>query len=529
MNRMIAPRAGREAVRRSASIGRRTFIASLVTAGIAMPRLPAFAAEPPSFGFQSVQDQAAALAKEPYRSDTAPLPPPLKNLDYAHFQMIRFRADRMLWRDSGLFRIEPIHRGFQYDRKVSINLIENGVVSEVGYDPTQFDFGQNTFATDFGPSFGFAGLRLCFPLNRPKDFDEFAVFLGASYFRIVGRGQQYGASARGLAIDTAGPQGEEFPIFTTFWLERPAPNATSITLYALLDSKSTTGAYQITFAPGTATRAHVAAVLYPRLDIKKLGLAPLTSMFLHGKPGNRPFLDLRPEVHDSDTIVLHSGTGEWLSRPLLNPRLLRVSSFSDRDTAGFGLAQRETAFRQYQDSVRHYERRPFLWVEPQGDWATGIVELVEIPSDDEINDNIVAYWVPQQVVKAGTSLAIAYRLTAMPGATPLPTAARCIGTHSGPAPPVDATKEPRNDDLVFWLDFSGGDLASLSDEMPVEPMITVSTGKVQGASCQKLDSGTWRASFVFTPEGRADSEMRAFLRLREDTLSETWTYRWSET
>jgi glucans biosynthesis protein len=492
-----------------------------------MPRLPAFAQDTPSFSFETVKDQARALAKNPYSADAPPLPQALKDLDYPHFQMINFRTDQALWRDGGLFQIQLIHRGFQYDRKVAVNLIENGTVREVVYNPAQFDFGRNSFATNFDSSLGFAGLRVHFPLNRPDYFDEFVVFLGASYFRVVGRGQEYGTSARALAIDTAAAQGEEFPTLTAFWLERPAPNATTITIYALLDSKSTTGAYKFAFSPDADTSVQVEAVLYPRLDIGKLGLAPLTSMFLHGKPGTRAFADLRPEVHDSDTLLLHRGNGEWLSRPLLNPRLLRVSDFSDQEPKAFGLMQRETDFHQYLDTTKDYERRPSLWVEPGDGWANGAVELVEIPSDDEVNDNVVAFWMPQQPVKAGTSLSFAYRLTALPGAEPLPAIARCVGTRLGPVTPIDMQREPREDSRLFWLDFAGGKISSLSETMPVEAVVTVSTGQAADFSCQKLGDDTWRAAFTFTPDGRKDSEMRVYLRLRDDALSETWSYRWA--
>jgi len=509
-------------------IRRRAFLASLLTTGIALPRLPAMGADAPGFSFETVQNQAMALAKQPYRAEVSPpLPQALKDLDYAHFQMIKFRADQALWRDSGLFQIRPIHRGFQYDHKVSISLVENGVVRELPYDPAQFDFGANKLATDFDPALGFAGLGLHFPLDRPDEFREFTLFLGASYFRLLGRGQQYGASARCLAIDTAGPQGEEFPMLTAFWLERPAPTATAIVCYALLDSKSVTGAYKLVISPGMKTRADVAAVLYPRLDIKKLGLAPLNSMFLHGKPGNRPFADIRPEAHDSDAILTHRGNGEWLSRPLLNPRLLRVSDFFDERPKGFGLVQREADFRQYQDPVKHFEDRPTLWVEPEGDWPSGMVELIEIPSDDEINDNIAAYWVPQQPAKAGTPLSFAYHVTTLPAAMPLPATGRCVATRTGPMTPADTQHEQRDRGLRFWLDFAGDELATLSEQMPVEAVVTVSSGKAGDIGCRKLAKGVWRASFTFTPDARKDAEMRAYLRLRSDALSETWTYRWA--
>jgi glucans biosynthesis protein len=216
-----------------------------------------------------------------------------------------------------------------------------------------------------------------------------------------------------------------------------------------------------------------------------------------------------------------------LSRPLLNPRLLRVSAFSDQAPKGFGLVQREADFQHYQDTINHYETHPSLWVEPQGDWMAGRVELIEIPNDDEINDNIVAYWVPQQPIKAGTSMAFTYGLTALPGSTPLPRTGRCIGTRTGPVTPADAQAELRGRGLRFWVHFAGGELSALSNEMPVQAVITASTGKVGDMSCQKLDGAVWRASFTFSPDGRKDAELRAYLRLRNDALSETWTYRWA--
>ena len=509
---------------------RRDFIATLAgTAAAGGLTRPAFAADSAGFTFDTVKDQAVQLAKQPYDGSSPPLPDVLKSLDYSHFRMIDFRSDQALWTDGGLFRIELFHRGFQYDRKVTIHTIESGEVREIGYNPAMFDFGPNKFDTShFDPNMGFAGFRLHFPLNRPDYYDEFAVFQGASYFRLIGRGEQYGLSGRGLAIDTASPQGEEFPAFTKFWIERPAPDATTVVFYALLDSKSTTGAYRFELSPDTETRMRVEAVLYPRADIHKLGMAPLTSMFLHGKLGNRPFNDLRPEVHDSDGILLHNGTGEWVWRPLMNPKALRVSAFSDQNPKGFGLMQRETDFHQYEDVLEHYQRRPSLWVEPDGDWGKGSVELVEIPSDEEVNDNMAAYWVPEQPVKAGVPVAFAYRATTLPGATPLPAGSgRCVGTRTGPVVPVDAAKDDHKPALRFWLDFTGGDIPSLSERLPVEVIVTVSTGKVDDIVSQKLGNDVWRAAFTFTPDGKKDTEMRAFLKLRDKSLSETWTFRWT--
>ncbi len=129
------------------------------------------------------------------------------------------------------------------------------------------------------------------------------MFLGASYFRVLGRGQSYGASARGLAINVATTGGEEFPYFSDFWLVRPLPQQRTLTIFALLDSPSLTGAYRFEIRPGATTDVEVTATLYARKNVEKLGVAPLTSMFLFGEEHRRQFDDYRPEVHDSDGLL----------------------------------------------------------------------------------------------------------------------------------------------------------------------------------------------------------------------------------
>ena len=289
-------------------------------------------------------------------------------------------------------------------------MVSGGQPAPVPYQPGMFDYGANNFGDKLPDDLGFAGFRIHYPLNRPDYFDELAVYLGASYFRILGRNQIYGASARGLAVDTAATSGEDFPRFREFWIEEPGADATRLTIYALLDSRSATGAYRFVLTPGTDTQAEVTASVYPRRDIGKLGMAPLTSMFFFGENRGRGFDDFRPEVHDSDGLQMETGQGEWIWRPLLNPKDLRVSSFTDENPRRFGLIQRDRDFLHYQDLESSYHRRPSYWVEPVGDWGKGRVELVEIPTDEEINDNIVAYWVPERAVRGGEGLDFSYRL-----------------------------------------------------------------------------------------------------------------------
>ena len=79
---------------------------------------------------------------------------------------------------------------------------------------------------------------------------------------------------------------------------------------------------------------------------------------------------------------------------------LQISAFADTSPRGFGLLQRERMFADYQDLEARYENRPSVWVEPIGDWGEGAVELVEIPSEQEVNDNIVAFWRPHDPLRA---------------------------------------------------------------------------------------------------------------------------------
>jgi|HubBroStandDraft_1064217.scaffolds.fasta_scaffold00018_61 glucans biosynthesis protein len=509
-------------------IGRRRLLGAGAAAALSNIFPRSVGAEEPdsTLSLDTVAGMAQVLAAKPYQGDADPLPPSLRDLDYSRFRGINFRSDQAFWRSDGDFRVELFHRGFQYDRKVAISLVEAGEIRELDYSPDLFDFAASGVTPNFSASLGFAGFRPHHPLNRPDYFDEFAVFLGGSYFRLIGRGQHYGASARGLAIDTAETHGEEFPWFTRFWIVRPESGARSVEIYALLDSKSTTGAYRFVVEPGAGTRAAVEALLFPRVTIHKPGLGVLTSMFLHGGTGNRPFADLRPQLHDSDGLSIATGTGERLWRPLVNPRTLRISSFSDRAPRGYGLLQRDRAFQDYLDPDEHYQDRPGLWVEPRDEWALGRVELVEIPSGDEINDNIVAYWVPPVPIEPQTPFAFAYDIRTE-GTGSIPGGGRCIGTRIGPARAVDAAAVERGGAALVWADFADGELPGLAAEQPVEAVVTSSSGRIEEVSCRKLEPGSWRAAFLFRPDGSRDAELRLFLRFRGQTLSETWTYRWT--
>ncbi|HTT05288.1 MAG TPA: glucan biosynthesis protein [Steroidobacteraceae bacterium] len=487
----------------------------------ARPAGPATAGAPAPFGFDDVQRMAQQLATHPYADHQTPLPDSLTRLSYDQYRDIRFVPDRALWRNQALFEVQFFHRGFTYRRRVNINEVDpDGSVRPVQYDPADFDFGKTPRPRNLPPNLGFAGFRVHYPLQRPDYKDELIVFLGASYFRVLGRNESYGASARGLAINVATPSGEEFPYFTDFWLVKPPPQQRTLTIYALLDSPSLTGAYQFEVRPGDMTDVAVTGTLYPRKSVDKLGIAPLTSMYLYG--GNSPLAvnDYRPEVHDSDGLLEQTGGGEWLWRPLVNPHMLRVSSFTDEHPRGFGLAQRDRAFSDYQDEEAHYQRRPSYWVTPLSDWGKGRIELVEIPTGEEIHDNIVAYWVPDTPLTPGKPFDFSYLLSAYLTSPLWPPGGRAVATRT-------ATLSNRSGDNSrrILVDFWGGDLNSLEAAQPVQAQVSAHGGDISNITVQRLaEDGVWRVTFKLTPKGTQSADLRCYLTLYGEALTETWTY-----
>ena len=449
-----------------------------------------------------------------------------RELSFDDYRQIRFRVDRALWRGERLFSLQFFHPGLYFDHTVPIHVIRDGQASEIAYDPTMFDFGGFHPEELDGSQLGFAGFRVHYPLHVPATLDEFAVFLGASYFRLVGRNQQYGLSARGLAVDTAGPNGEEFPSFTEFWIEEPPADGTELTFYALLDSERCTGAYRFILRPRTDSQIDVRATIFPRETIDKLGIAPLTSMFKHGEGDPRTFDDFRPEVHDSDGLMVHTGPGEWIWRPLVNRRDLQITSFGDTNPQGFGLIQRDRDFAHYQDLEAHYHQRPSFWIQPLGGWGRGRVELVEIPTDTEVNDNIVAYWVPEVPIEAGGEYHFAYLLNAFLENSTWPPGGRVTATRVGTARRPGSSEG--DDGRLFVIDFINGDLPYLQAGQPVEAVAGASVGRLgEPVAIRNEETGGWRAFFDFFPDGNDAADLRCYLRLRGHALTETWSYLWT--
>ena len=294
-----------------------------------------------------------------YTADTGGLPEYLRLLDYDQYRDIRYKREKSLWLEEKLpFQLQFFHRGFLFNDRVKLNLIEGGTARPIDFSRDYFDYGKNQFPEQMPSDMGLAGFRILYPLLKNPQFDDIAVFQGASYFRGVGLGQAYGLSARGLALDTGMSKAEEFPVFKEFWIEKPVPESTFLTVYALLDSPSATGAYRFIIRPEVDLVMDVKAHLYLRQGVERFGVAPLTSMFFHGENSDRFFDDFRPEVHDSDGLLIGMRNGEWVWRPLNNPSKLRTSVFQGNDIVGFGLIQRDRNFENYQDLEAMYHQRP---------------------------------------------------------------------------------------------------------------------------------------------------------------------------
>ncbi len=484
------------------------------------------AAEP--FSFDLVIDRARAAAATTFHRPVIELSEPFAGLSYDQFRGIRFRDDARLFADGGGFQMDLMPPGFTYADRIEVNIVSEGMTRPLAFSTEFFDFQTGYFPYPDGRApeglatdHGFSGIRFRHPINRPGVWDEALVFQGASYFRSVARDTFYGLSARGLAIGTAGPEPEEFPLFTEFWVEAPAPGAGTLTLYALLDGPSVAGAYRFVVTPGPETVMEIACALFPRRDIELVGIAPLTSMYWFGPEGRAGVDDFRYAVHDSDGLALVNGGGERLWRPLRNPPgAVHTSYFADENPMLFGLMQRARDFEQYMDAEARYEQRPSAWVEPAGDWGRGSVVLVEIPTVDEKLDNIVAFWRPETPLRAGVQRDFAYRLTwGRQHGEELPLA-RVIATRTG----ASILEGRESIERVFVVEF---DLGMINFET-VTPTVEVTEGEVNGVSVTPLPGGNIaRVGFHYLPGAATAAEFRLWLVSEEQVASEVWLYRWS--
>jgi glucans biosynthesis protein len=499
------------------------------------------ASESAEVNLDYVAQRALERAQTPFHSPRADLPKVLRqdNLDYDKYREIRFRRDRALWSADDLpFRIEFFHPGYLYQEPVHVNEFTLTHTQPIRFVQDFFDYGKLNIANQIPTKTGYAGFRVLYPLNQPGQLDELGAFLGASYFRLLGKNQRYGESARGLALDSGeGDRSEEFPIFTDWWLGKPNPGDTELHLFAILDSVSCAGAYEFYIHPGDTTTANVRAVLYfretnnvtavdkNRRPSKTIGLAPLTSMFWFGKDTERKFDDYRTEVHDSDGLLVHMGNGEIFWRPLDNPPATRHQVFSAPNIKGFGLLQRERNFAAYQDMFNLYHEVPSVWVEPEGNWGEGDLHLVELSTSYEGLDNIVAFWDPKNKPAPLQPLRFGYTLHWEGGDADLKRSEnRVVSTRIGPDAQFPGARQ-------FVIDFDGPQLDAIPENRPPTVIANCSAGAtiVDSFVTRNEFLGTWRVILKMQPRpgSKEAIDLRCTLQQGTNVVGETWTYQWS--
>lgn len=484
-----------------------------------------------AFSLDDVASKAKALADQAYTAPASNLPAEFSELQFADYQKIQPRPERFEWNDRDTpFKLSFYHQGMHFNTPVKINEVTATRVEEIRYDPARFDFGDMTFDEQATKNLGYAGFRVMYPINQKDKQDEIMSVLGASYFRVIGKDQVYGLSARGLALDTALPSGEEFPYFREFWIERPKPQDRHLVIFALLDSPRATGAYRFVLRPGRDAVVDVQARMYLREAVSKVGLAALTSMFLYDQRQPPSVHNFRPAIHDSNGLAIHTRDGEWLWRPLNNPKNLAVSTWQVDNPRGFGLLQRGREFSRYEDLDDRYDLRPSAWIEPKGDWGKGKVELVEIPTRDETNDNIVAFWSPDERPEPGQPLEYAYRMhwTLDEPALHEPGNAWVAQTLQSTGENKQANLIRQTDESITLLvDFEGPELAKLPADTALQPNVSI------GDNAELMENGLrynpatkgWRLTLRFkVKDPKQPVEMRAALSQADKTLSETWSY-----
>ncbi|MDN5850573.1 MAG: glucan biosynthesis protein [Nitrococcus sp.] len=491
---------------------------------LATPGPPLAAPEP--FSFERLRERARQLARRPFEPAPPRHPKLIEAIDYDTYQQIQFRRDSALWASTpGAMPVEFFHLGRYANKPVVIYVVEDGRARQVRYSPRLFDYGNTGLRTKLPDDLGFAGFHVLNPGERQGDW---LAFMGASYFRSSGPLHQYGLSARGIAVDTVVPgQPEEFPRFTALWLQQPREGGNTLTVYALLEGESITGAYRFECRKDAAVVMDVHAQLFQREDIAQLGIAPLTSMYWYSETNHRRSTDWRPEIHDSDGLAMWTGKGERIWRPLNSPPYIQTNAFLDHNPKGFGLLQRDRNFDHYQDDGVFYNRRPSVWVEPMSAWGEGAVYLLEMPTNDEIQDNIVAFWVPARAASKGTSWNLDYRLYWVATEPYIPDVGRVVATRIGRSgiPGQHETRPPNA--RKFVIDFTGGPLAQLRQRYDVQVIAETSRGAIDNAYALKVvGTDLWRAFFDLRVDGKEAVDLRCYLRLGERTLTETWIYQY---
>jgi glucans biosynthesis protein len=476
-----------------------------------------------AFGFEDIvarAQQQAAAAYQPPR-DT---PDFLRGVGYDQYRGMRFQIKHNLWADTGSrFQVTPVMPGGVYAHIIPINVVSGDGIEPLAFHKEYFRYDDPTLAQQLPDDLGYAGFELSYPMAHRSVQQKFLVFAGASYFRVVNKGGQWGLSARGAAIDTGLPKAEEFPDFVEFWLVQPARDASRMTIYALLDSPRLCGAYEFVITPGPVTDLDVRSVLFTRERIELLGIAPLTSMYFYGENMPRPPGAWRPEVHDSDGLQIDDdGTRIW--RPLLAPRGVRLENYPERSVRAFGLLQRDTQFASYQDQGARYDLRPSALVQTLSGFDDGRVVLVLLPTINEYNDNVVAFWAPSKPVEAHERLETRYRMRFSDPSVARGELGEVRHTFVG-RDFVGADK--KGDSRRFVIDFRGGPLDRLSQTAVIAAKVEPAQGtEVIEHQLERIEpTGDWRLSILARPAAAQPLALRATLdALNGAPLSETWSY-----
>ncbi|MBB4120997.1 glucan biosynthesis protein [Martelella radicis] len=487
------------------------------------------AENPPAdaFTFDTLTARMKEKAAKAYQEPAQNVPEPFDALHYDDYRAVRYDPNKAIWRDQSDFQLQAFPLGWLFKMPVEIYEVANGKAEELVFSANDFIYRAPLDVEKFKDIElpGVAGFRINFPLNRSDISDELISFLGSSYFRALGQGNLYGLSARGLAVNTATSGGEEFPRFSAFYIVRPATESEKITVFAELDGPSVTGAYRFVITPGKNTRMDVTARLFFRNDIDRLGVAPMTSMFLFGPANHHAFDDYRERVHDSEGLKIVRADGTELWRNLQNAKKLANSFFTETDPRAFGLYQRHRDFEDYQDAEAHYERRPSLLVEPLGNWGKGSISLVEIPTDKEVNDNIVCFWQPEAPARAGGSAEYSYRLTWGAIEEDQARLARVVDIRSGEGG-VSGT-ESDEDIRKLVVDFAGGALDDLGSGSELQERLHITNGEIVHSTVSAIrGEGVWRLAVDVRPAGDAPVELVGALTDGNRDLSEVWLYQW---
>ncbi len=511
------------------------------------------------FTFAQVQATAQQLAQTPDVPLPDSLPPQLRKLTPAQELGVFWNDKYRLWRKKGLpFQVDFYHLSNEGTTSPKINMVDSRSARALPlpYSPAFFN-DQVPINPPLPPNLGYAGFYVRYPINKPDSLDGFFSVLGASYFRVLAQDQVYGLSARGLAIN-AGLDGkpEEFPEFKEWWLHEPAPNSTEIVLDALLDSPSVTGAYGFKIHPGSVTSVDIHATLFFRRRVEWLGIAPFSSMYLYGENAPNHFGNFHPEIHDSDGVLLNTGKGDWLWRPLGQEPFFQIYKFDDENPKGFGLVQRDRDFQHYQDLNLKYNVRPSAWVIPHGNWGKGSVVVAHRPSNDPNTDNVVLFWHPDQIPQAGARMELDYTIDFYMNDASLPPLAYTKETRIiNPAPPPElptgtspassaakqfgppqALMTGTPSPVQFLIDFAGNGIEGIPADKPpylylhFDPPET----RLRDWRLEKIGyDNSWRATFTIIPfKPNVPTELHC--RLTQTTqpqsnarpLSEDWNYTW---